>query len=73
MKGTLTNQDFNTLLTVLKNNNYEVFERPYELNIVGVRTDGFIPNSFNDWIIVFYYICIFYHNKHTSVCAVCCK
>lgn len=54
MKATLSNQDFNTLLTVLRNNNYEVFERPYELNIVGVRTDSFVPNSFNDWIIVFY-------------------
>jgi hypothetical protein len=54
MKGTLTNQDFNTLLTVLKNNNYEVYEKPYELNIIGIRTDSFVPNSFNDWIIVFY-------------------
>lgn len=54
MKGTLSNQDFNTLLTVLRNQNYTIFEKPYQLNIVGIRTDSFVPNSFNDFIIVFY-------------------
>lgn len=54
MKANLSNQELNTLLTVLKNNNYEIYERPYELNIVGVRTDSFVPNTFNDWIITFY-------------------
>ena len=45
MKGTLSNQDFNTLLTVLRNQNYVIFEKPYQLNIVGIRTDSFVSSS----------------------------
>ncbi len=33
---------------------YRIFLRPYELNIVGVRSDSAKPNSFDDAIYVFY-------------------
>lgn len=54
MKTNLTNNDINTLVTVMRNNNYLVNEKPYQLNVVGIRTDSFVPNSFNDVIAVFY-------------------
>jgi len=50
----ITKNELNILLTVLKNNGYKIFERPYELNIVGVRTDNWTPNKFDDYIFVFY-------------------
>jgi len=46
--------ELNTLITIMRNNKYEIKERPYELNIVGVRTDNWTPNSFDDFIFVFY-------------------
>ena len=46
--------ELNILLTVLKNSGYKIFERPYELNIVGVRTDNWVANRFDDYIFVFY-------------------
>lgn len=33
---------------------YKIFDRPYELNIVGVRSGSTIPNKFDDKIAVFY-------------------
>ena len=50
----ITKNELNILLTVLRNNGYKVYERPYELNIVGVRTDNWTPNKFDDYIFVFY-------------------
>lgn len=46
--------ELNILLTVLRNSGYKIFERPYELNIVGVRKDSWIPNKFDDFIFTFY-------------------
>lgn len=46
--------ELNLLITKMRNNNFEIKERPYELNIVGVRTDNWTPNSFDDFIFVFY-------------------
>jgi hypothetical protein len=43
-----------TLLTAVQGFGYRIFNRPFELNIVGVRTDNINPNSFDDWIHVFY-------------------
>ena len=50
----IKNNELNTLITIMRNNKYEIKERPYELNIVGVRTDNWTPNSFDDFIFVFY-------------------
>src|SRR6476620_3835870 len=45
---------FDALRTVLKRKGYEIYQRAYELNIVGVRSPSTIPNKFDDAIFVFY-------------------
>ena len=50
----IKNNELNTLITIMRNNNYEIKERPYELNTVGVRTDNWTPNKFDDFIFVFF-------------------
>ncbi len=42
------------IIHTLQLKNYEVYSRPYELNIVGIRSDSTIPNSFDDGIHVFF-------------------
>jgi len=39
---------------VLQKKGYRIFLRPFELNIVGVRSDSTRPNSFDDTIYVFF-------------------
>lgn len=39
---------------LLQKKGYRLFVRPYELNIVGVRTDNIKPNAFDDAIYVFF-------------------
>jgi len=38
----------------MKVRNYYIAERPYELNLVGVRNDSTVPNKFDDRIYAFY-------------------
>ena len=38
----------------LRHKGFKIFERPYELNIVGLRSKSTIPNRFDDEIHVFY-------------------
>lgn len=40
--------------TVLQKKGYSIFLRPFELNIVGVRSDSTRPNAFDDTIYVFF-------------------
>ena len=40
--------------TALQNKGYKIFLRPFELNIIGVRSDSVTPNSFDDHIHVFF-------------------
>ena len=40
--------------TVLQKKGYRIFLRPFELNIVGVRSDSTRPNAFDDTIYVFF-------------------
>lgn len=40
--------------SMLRQNGYKLFTRPYELNIVGVRNNSTISNRFDDALIVFY-------------------
>lgn len=40
------------LLHILKQHNYEVYEKPYQLNLVGVRSLATIANTFDDWLYV---------------------
>lgn len=39
---------------ILRNKDYTLFSRPYELNIVGLRSKSIVPNRFDDEIHVFY-------------------
>ena len=50
----VSNKNIQSLVASLNNLNYEVYTRPYELNIVGIRTNNTTPNSFDDKLIVFY-------------------
>lgn len=43
----------NRLKNTLRRMNYKVFTRPYELNLIGLRTTS-EPNTFNDTMAVFY-------------------
>lgn len=42
------------ILSVLRSKNYAVYNRPYELNIVGIRSDSTRANQFDDEIHVFF-------------------
>lgn len=42
------------IVNVIRSKTYQVYLRPYELNIVGIRTDNTIPNRFDDEIHVFF-------------------
>ncbi|MDH4199754.1 MAG: hypothetical protein OEV66_05160 [Spirochaetia bacterium] len=46
----------NAIVKVMKQKNYTVFEDPrgHDLNIVGLRTKDMTPNTFNDWMNLFY-------------------
>lgn len=50
----LTKPEINALIRTLKDKNYQIFEKPLELNIVGIRSDSVVPNKFDDFIYVFY-------------------
>ena len=42
------------LIRQLKRKGYVVYDKPYQLNIVGVRSDNTKPNKFDDLIYVFW-------------------
>ena len=42
------------IINALRFKTYETFVRPYELNIVGIRSDTTLPNRFDDEIHVFF-------------------
>ena len=50
----LKQSEIRTLLGVLKSKGYRIYSKPYELNIVGRRTDNTKANSFDDYIYIFY-------------------
>lgn len=43
-----------TLIRLLELKNYVLYSRPYELNIIGVRHNGTVPNKFDDKLYVFW-------------------
>ena len=46
---------FKTIYNALKQKEYEIFESdnlPYNLNIIGIRNNNRVPNSFDDFIVV---------------------
>ena len=42
------------IINALRFRTYETFVRPYELNIIGIRSDSTLPNRFDDEIHVFF-------------------
>ena len=42
------------LLDTVQQRSYKINDRPFELNIVGVRADNVVPNRFDDTIYVFF-------------------
>jgi len=42
------------IVNTLKFKTYEIYTRPFELNIVGIRSDTTVPNRFDDQINVFF-------------------
>lgn len=50
----LSQNDISSMISSLKALNYQIFEKPFELNIVGVRADSTVPNKFDDHIYVFF-------------------
>lgn len=50
----LNKSQIKILLSVLKKKNYTIYTKPYELNIIGRRTNNTKPNSFDDWIYIFF-------------------
>jgi hypothetical protein len=50
----LKKSEIRTLLGVLKSKGYRIYSKPYQLNIVGRRTDNTKANSFDDFIYIFY-------------------
>jgi hypothetical protein len=47
---------FNKIKALLRLKGFKLFTRPYELNIVGLRSKSIIPNRFDDELHVFYKI-----------------
>src|SRR5690349_14807868 len=41
---------------LLRNKGFKLFTRPYELNIVGLRSKSVVPNKFDDELHVFYMV-----------------
>lgn len=50
----LKQKEIKILLGVFKSKGYRVYSKPFELNILGRRTDTTKANSFDDFIYVFY-------------------
>jgi hypothetical protein len=55
---------FDKVKSILRNNKYVLYTRPYELNIVGMRSGKTISNVFNDEIHVFYRVSGLKWNYH---------
>jgi hypothetical protein len=50
----LTPTAIKTLVLYMKSKNFTVYEQPYKLNIVGLRSPSKIPNYFDDFIFTFF-------------------
>jgi hypothetical protein len=50
----MTKMNLAEIILTLKQKGYTVYERPFELNIVGIRKNSNVSNSFDDSITAFY-------------------
>src|SRR6266498_6100549 len=42
------------ITSLLREKTYEIYNRPYELNIIGIRNQSTVPNRFDDEVHVFF-------------------
>ena len=49
-----TTKEINAMRSLIKRKGYKWFDRPFELNIIGIRRDSTISNKFNDSMFVIY-------------------
>jgi len=47
-------RNIRALLFMMKKNGYVVYTKPFQLNIVSVRSKSTIPNKFDDWLYAFW-------------------
>jgi hypothetical protein len=47
-------KDLRNIINALKDKGYVIYDKPYQLNIVGVRNEQSQPNKFDDQLYVFY-------------------
>jgi len=47
-------KNIRAIIRLLKSKGYKLLEKPYELNIVGIRADSNTPNNFDDTLYVFW-------------------
>jgi hypothetical protein len=47
-------KNIRAIMRLLKLKGYKILDRPYELNIVGIRKDNSVPNKFDDTLYVFW-------------------
>lgn len=52
------------LRAIIRNKKFKLYMKPYELNIVGLRSASIIPNKFDDELHVFYKVNAFKWNYH---------
>jgi hypothetical protein len=52
------------MIAILKSKGYDIYTKPYELNIVGLRSKSTTPNRFDDEIHVFYKVNAFKWKYH---------
>jgi hypothetical protein len=48
------NRELRNIIKALKEKGYVVYDKPYQLNIVGIRNEQSQPNKFDDQLYVFY-------------------
>jgi len=47
-------KDIRSVIALMKSKGYAVYTKPYQLNIVGIRSKDGNPKEFNDWLYVFW-------------------
>ena len=70
-------KNIKAVLSLLKRNGYKIYDKPYELNIVGVRKDTTLPNQFDDRLYVIWKNdknkmgrqVVYYHNRPRHILA----
>jgi hypothetical protein len=49
-----TAKNIRAIISIMKKEGYVIYDKPFQLNIVGIRSKTTIPNKFDDLIYVFW-------------------